>query len=583
MIKKFLDFDDDTLYIFDFDDTIVDSPRFEELAIKYLKEDVTIKGLLKNSVNLIDKKIEDLKIEHGRLYIDDPNFEINIKGNWVRKKSRVYLIAPDKFYYSNISFPNKLTNLSILYKSVKNKAIVTARNKTLENQVKKYLNELGLEYPNVGLFMYPIKDSSKVADWKAKTVVNIIKKTGFKKVNFYDDKSKIVNAVEKLVKSELPNIEFKGFKVKSIEMSYLKENIKKFEELDFFRQFIKKYDKSGYLSKSDSNKLSEEGIVTERIFRKLEKDINKCITILNKIDLDDVEYFLKEVDTDVDFNGSISMGKIKTTLIINTKGKSLFTGLDEFEISYSKEDTNLTLLNKIVEEIYRLQNNKRDDYKNKISRNDYFSRLVYTSFISSNNFEYIKIIPTISIKIEMLGGSTTSETIQNVSVFIENSVKRLFSIENINNTFTVKSNYSHKTFWEIEGVNSMVRIDIDDRFYNESKKINLHTEEIKDYFQEIIDEFDLELLDDSEFQYVNINGIFYQIYEIKESTYIQLFFNDDYFNKYESMKNDINLFIERLSSIGYKTEKYNLTIVYNRSERNKFYSFKLKIDPKNNI
>ncbi len=246
MIKKFVDFND-TLYIFDFDDTIVDSPRFEELAIKYLKEDVTIKGLLKNSVNLINKEIEDLKIEHGRLYIDDPNFEINIKGNWVRKKSRVYLVAPDKFYYSNISFPNKLTELSNLYKSVKNKAIVTARNKTLENQVKKYLNELGLEYPNIGLFMYPTKDSSKVADWKAKTIVNLIKETGFKKVNFYDDKSKIVNAVEKLVKSELPNIEFKGFKVKSTEMSYLKEsiNIKKFEELDFFRQFIKKYDKSG--------------------------------------------------------------------------------------------------------------------------------------------------------------------------------------------------------------------------------------------------------------------------------------------------------------------------------------------------
>lgn len=326
------------------------------------------------------------------------------------------------------------------------------------------------------------------------------------------------------------------------------------------------------------NKLSEEGIVTERIFRKLENDINKCITILNKIDLDDVEYFLKDVDTDVDFNGSISLGKIKTTLIINTKGKSLFTGLDEFEISYSKGDTNLTLLNKIIEEIYRLQNNKLNDYKNKINRNDYFSKLVYNSFISSNNFEYIKIIPTISIKIEMLGGNITSETIQNVSIFIENSVKRLFSIENINNTFTVKSNYSHKTYWEIEGVNSMLRIDIDDRFYNESKEFNLNKEEIKDYFQEIIDEFDLEASNDE----VDIKGIFYHIYEIKESTYIQLIFNDDYYNKYKSMENDIDLFIERLSLIGYKTEKYNLTLV-RRFERNEVYSFKLKIYPKNNI
>jgi phosphoserine phosphatase len=30
--------DDDTLYIFDFDDTLVNSPTFEELSIKFLKK-----------------------------------------------------------------------------------------------------------------------------------------------------------------------------------------------------------------------------------------------------------------------------------------------------------------------------------------------------------------------------------------------------------------------------------------------------------------------------------------------------------------------------------------------------------------
>ena len=57
-LKLYENFDtssDDTLFIFDFDDTIVDSPRFEELAIKYLKEDVTIAGLLDKSVGLIGK------------------------------------------------------------------------------------------------------------------------------------------------------------------------------------------------------------------------------------------------------------------------------------------------------------------------------------------------------------------------------------------------------------------------------------------------------------------------------------------------------------------------------------------------
>ena len=39
-IKSYNEFttDKDTLYIFDMDDTIVNSPSFEELAIEYLKE-----------------------------------------------------------------------------------------------------------------------------------------------------------------------------------------------------------------------------------------------------------------------------------------------------------------------------------------------------------------------------------------------------------------------------------------------------------------------------------------------------------------------------------------------------------------
>jgi hypothetical protein len=111
--------DDDTLFIFDFDDTIVDSPRFEELAINYLRENVTTKTLVNRSLKQIGKKKEDIKIENGRLYVNDPNSEIEVTGDWVRKKDRVYMVAPDKFYYLEESFPDKLTKLSAFYKKVK--------------------------------------------------------------------------------------------------------------------------------------------------------------------------------------------------------------------------------------------------------------------------------------------------------------------------------------------------------------------------------------------------------------------------------------------------------------------------------
>lgn len=213
---KVFESEEDVIHIFDFDGTIVDSPKFEDLVIKLLKENVSIKDLLNKSVNLIKVSIDDLKIENGRIYVDDPDEKIKVRGNWVRKKSRVYLFSPDKFYYTDLSFPDKPLELSKLYNTVKNKAIVTARIKTLKDKVSEYLDKLKLDQPNHGLYCYPSKDESgsKVAIWKSKTVVKIIEDGGFKKAKFYDDKSKIVNAVEKLVKEKLPHVKFEGVKVK---------------------------------------------------------------------------------------------------------------------------------------------------------------------------------------------------------------------------------------------------------------------------------------------------------------------------------------------------------------------------------
>ena len=207
---------DETLYIFDFDDTIVNSPRFEELAIEYLKENETIGTLLQKSVNQINVTFRDLKIENGRLYVDDPDEKIKIKGNWVRKKKRVYLVAPDKFYFSDLSLPKSTTKLSEFYNQVKNKAIVTGRMKGMKSKLEKVLDDFGLEQPNYGLFCYPLGDESgdKVPTWKGNTIAKLVKDTGFTKVKFYDDNSKWVNKVVTIVKKELPEIDFEGIKVK---------------------------------------------------------------------------------------------------------------------------------------------------------------------------------------------------------------------------------------------------------------------------------------------------------------------------------------------------------------------------------
>jgi hypothetical protein len=190
---------DDILHIFDFDDTIVKSPRFEELVIK---SDRGVNDLLDKSLQLIGVDKSELKFQGSKVYIEDPERRIKEVKNWIRRGDKVYLTAPDVFYKKEISFSTKLTNYSDLYKSVDNKAIITAREDTLKSLVKKYLKKLDLGLPKFGLFMYPLGSREKVHIWKAKEAIKLIKKTGFKRVRFYDDKTKNVNHVVKWTKAE---------------------------------------------------------------------------------------------------------------------------------------------------------------------------------------------------------------------------------------------------------------------------------------------------------------------------------------------------------------------------------------------
>jgi hypothetical protein len=85
----------------------------------------------------------------------------------------------------------------------------------LKEKVKESLLKFGLELPNLGLFCYPSIDdrTDRVAEWKAKTIVQLLKDTGFKKAKFYDDKPKWVKKVVTAVRTELPEVEFEGIRV----------------------------------------------------------------------------------------------------------------------------------------------------------------------------------------------------------------------------------------------------------------------------------------------------------------------------------------------------------------------------------
>jgi hypothetical protein len=215
-IKKYFEFleTSDVLYVFDFDDTLVNSPEFEELAIEYLQEDVSIRDMISNSLSKIKSSKEDLRWENGRIYIDDPQLELpEIQDYWVRKGKRLYMISPNEFYISDISLPKSLKKeISDLYKSVENKCIVTARVETLRDKVTKTLMSLGLDLPKYGLHMIPV-GRKNAGTWKGEKIVEIVKNTGFTKVIFYDDNPKFIKKARTFIKNNLPDLDLQTVKI----------------------------------------------------------------------------------------------------------------------------------------------------------------------------------------------------------------------------------------------------------------------------------------------------------------------------------------------------------------------------------
>ena len=216
-IKKFNEFKvESVLYIFDFDDTLVETPDFEELAIEYLKEDVTISDLLKRCTDEIGISDNQLKWQDNRIYFEDPQSNFNINPNskyWVRKGNRVYLLSPNEFSLSDMSLPNETKELKKLYNSVENKCIVTARPEIMRDKIIETLKRLGFQDPKFGLHMYPYLNHRNAGQWKGHKIVEILNDTGFKSAIFYDDNPRYIKKAKKVIEELLPNFDIKYVKV----------------------------------------------------------------------------------------------------------------------------------------------------------------------------------------------------------------------------------------------------------------------------------------------------------------------------------------------------------------------------------
>lgn len=213
-IKSFLDFHNDILYVFDFDDTLAESPSFEDIALKYINENITVKILLDNLLKSIGANKSDLKYENGRLFISDKFMEYPEKRNWIRKGERLYLTTPDIFCKMEESLPKKVLGLIELYNKVENKCIVTARPESLRFRITSLLKELNINFPKYGLHMCP-DGRLNAGMWKGEKIAELAKKHQFNNVIFYDDNAKYIKKATKAAKEIMPNLILQTVKVPS--------------------------------------------------------------------------------------------------------------------------------------------------------------------------------------------------------------------------------------------------------------------------------------------------------------------------------------------------------------------------------
>jgi len=213
-IDRFNEFniENGTLYVFDFDDTLMVTPRYEDIAMKYLNENLTVKDLLERALKRIGIDKSQLKIQDKRIFIEDPDKNYKEDKDWVRKGRRLYLIQPDEFCYLDESLPKSVKELFNLYNTVKEKCIITARPESTRNKIQETLNKFGFEKPKWGLHMCP-NGRINAGKWKGEKIVELVKQSGFQNVIFYDDNSKYIRNAKKVVLEKLPNLNFKCIKV----------------------------------------------------------------------------------------------------------------------------------------------------------------------------------------------------------------------------------------------------------------------------------------------------------------------------------------------------------------------------------
>lgn len=192
-------FDTDTtntkriLHAFDMDNTLIDAPTFNDFLKNGIPSiNTEIGKIINNELSKYGLSIDDAKVEGNRVTVDS----FKAPSDWeINPNNRSIMPKPPEFYESKESLgthPNK--EIKKIFDKADNTCIITGRSEEMREFIEEYLYTMDV-YPNKGVYMCPshIKDSYKIADWKARVIEKLLEI--YDEVHFYEDKRFWANVV----------------------------------------------------------------------------------------------------------------------------------------------------------------------------------------------------------------------------------------------------------------------------------------------------------------------------------------------------------------------------------------------------
>ncbi len=92
------------------------------------------------------------------------------------------------------------------YMNASHKMIVTGRAEALKPAITSRLAELGLHFPDQGLYCF--NGSGSIQNFKVMTILDSIQNNGWNRVHFYEDRNDWLNAGAEAVSAKFPHVEF---------------------------------------------------------------------------------------------------------------------------------------------------------------------------------------------------------------------------------------------------------------------------------------------------------------------------------------------------------------------------------------